>query len=589
MLRWTLGVMPCLLTLVSLTSPAAGAEANWIWGTPTAQQKAPSGECHFRKTFTIDAPQSALLDVTCDNVYSLLVNGRRVASDDNWNTIERYDITQLLTAGENTIELHCMNHDVSPAAAMARLRIQVKDQPAIEIVTDNTWQARVPPQGSWRPGTIFNQPWTKVHVIGPVGSTAPWNQLTTAQDVTTLVPAKSQPWTGPFELVEGDRVVLLGNTLIERAQLYGYWQTALTAAYPDRNITFRNLGWSGDTVSGIARARFGSVSEGFAHLEKHVRECEPTVIFVAYGGNEAFAGPAGLGPFIVGLENLLAVLEDTGAKIVLLSPLKQENLGPPLPDPTEYNEHVRLYRDTLRELAKKRGYKFVDFCELLDDKPRQSADASNSSVTPQPLTDNGLHLTSFGYWRSAEALQAGLELDALRWHVALDVASAHQDTRGTKLSEVKLSPTDVRFTALDVQLPRPLPPVDSSAGSETRSDLPILQVAGLAPGKYQLSIDDQKVATADASQWATGVAIAAGPQFDQVEKLRAEIVRKDELFFHRWRPQNETYLFLFRKHEQGNNAREIPQFDPLVAEAEAHIATLRTAVPHRYKLTRVEN
>src|SRR5690606_6353012 len=48
------------------------------------------------------------------------------------------------------------------------------------------------------------------------------------------------------------------------------------------------------------------------------------------------------------------------------------------------------------------------------------------------------------------------------------------------------------------------------------------------------------------------------------EQLASLIQTKDELFFHRHRPQNETYLFLFRKHEQGNNAVEVPQFDPLV-------------------------
>jgi hypothetical protein len=59
--------------------------------------------------------------------------------------------------------------------------------------------------------------------------------------------------------------------------------------------------------------------------------------------------------------------------------------------------------------------------------------------------------------------------------------------------------------------------------------------------------------------------------------LTKAILEKNRLFFHRWRPQNETYLFGFRKHEQGNNGVEIPQFDPLIAEKEKQIAGLRTA------------
>jgi lysophospholipase L1-like esterase len=53
--------------------------------------------------------------------------------------------------------------------------------------------------------------------------------------------------------------------------------------------------------------------------------------------------------------------------------------------------------------------------------------------------------------------------------------------------------------------------------------------------------------------------------------LRELVVRKDEQFFHRHRPANETYLFLFRKHEQGRNAAEIPKFDPLIEELDAKI------------------
>ena len=79
-----------------------------------------------------------------------------------------------------------------------------------------------------------------------------------------------------------------------------------------------------------------------------------------------------------------------------------------------------------------------------------------------------------------------------------------------------------------------------------------------------------------------------GARCDQVERLRAVIDKKNELYFHRWRPQNETYLFGFRKHEQGNNAVEIPQFDPLVAEKEEEIARLKKPVKHTYELIRGE-
>jgi hypothetical protein len=60
----------------------------------------------------------------------------------------------------------------------------------------------------------------------------------------------------------------------------------------------------------------------------------------------------------------------------------------------------------------------------------------------------------------------------------------------------------------------------------------------------------------------------ASPQDPALASL---ILKKEELFFHRHRPQNETYLLLFRKHEQGNNAVELAQFDPLVDAADQEI------------------
>jgi lysophospholipase L1-like esterase len=65
--------------------------------------------------------------------------------------------------------------------------------------------------------------------------------------------------------------------------------------------------------------------------------------------------------------------------------------------------------------------------------------------------------------------------------------------------------------------------------------------------------------------------VGGGSSGKPSEALRARITEKNQLFFHRYRPQNETYLFLFRKHEQGNNAIEIPQFDPLIDAADRAI------------------
>lgn len=74
-----------------------------------------------------------------------------------------------------------------------------------------------------------------------------------------------------------------------------------------------------------------------------------------------------------------------------------------------------------------------------------------------------------------------------------------------------------------------------------------------------------------AYQWSKVVLKALGLEaldrnipMAQYEAVRYGAIQKNRLFFYKWRPQNMTYLFGFRKHEQGQNAKEIPMFSPLI-------------------------
>jgi lysophospholipase L1-like esterase len=386
----------------------------------------------------------------------------------------------------------------------------------------------------------------------------------------------------PFELKDGDRVVFLGNTFIERDQEYGHLETLLNARYPDRNVTFRNLGWSGDTVWGEARAGFGTAEDGFNHLREHVLALKPTVIFVGYGANESFDGESGLPRFRDGLKRLLDTLAETKARIIILSPIPQEDLGRPLPDPARHNADLRLYRDALREAASGRGYIFIDLYESL------ARDRGGRDVGP--LTDDGLHLTAYGYWRAAMAIASGLGIEPPPWSVALDGDGTPGRVVGTEVSEARPRANGLRFVARDASLPAPPFRVEGRSrfgGRLTPGPTRELTVRGLASGGYTLTVDGTPVVSSGADLWADGVPIPAlGPEFDQAERLRQAIIEKNRLYFYRWRPQNETYLFGFRKHEQGQNAREVPRFDPLVAEQEAVIARLRVPVAHTYELVK---
>ena len=143
----------------------------------------------------------------------------------------------------------------------------------------------------------------------------------------------------------------------------------------------------------------------------------------------------------------------------------------------------------------------------------------------------------------------------------------------------------LRFTLTNEALPLP-PPADLPAAEVPAGRARVVCVRDLAPGTYTLTADGAPVATASAREWGEGVRLARGPEFDQAERLRAAIVAKNRLYFYRWRPANETYLFGFRKQEQGQNAIEIPKFDPFVVDKEQEIAKLRVPTTHTYELKR---
>src|SRR5579884_124384 len=153
----------------------------------------------------------------------------------------------------------------------------------------------------------------------------------------------------PYELKSGDRVLLVGDALMERAQSYGYFEESLTVQFPDRNIQFRNIGWSGDTPEGISRASFDwdKPGKGFEQLTNQIAFVQPTVVIIGYGMANSFDGSAGVPKFKAGLNKLVDAIEtictNKPVRLIFLSPIRHENLGAPLPDPTEHNKQLALY------------------------------------------------------------------------------------------------------------------------------------------------------------------------------------------------------------------------------------------------------
>jgi putative heme-binding domain-containing protein len=302
-------------------------------------------------------------------------------------------------------------------------------------------------------------------------------------------------------LEDGDRVLLIGDVLIERENNYGVLETKMRQEFPGKKFAVRNLGYSGDTPLGASRASFDPVAKGIEQLEEQLAVVKPTVAIIGYGmaasleeltyrKNDPALNPD---PARYGTEHTPARLKrevaqlmalitkhSAGGKVrfVILGPIAHEDLRgsrPGLPNPAEHNALLAAYGRSLAELAAEKNIPFIQ------------AEWKSHGVALDFGTDNGIHLTERGYRALSEGVAA-----QLGWSV-------------------------------------------------------------------------------NKASWDKPASAA--------EALRASVLRKNSLFFHRSRPANYTYIFGFRKREQGNNAVEIPKFDPLIEKAEADAIAVSAGQP----------
>jgi hypothetical protein len=236
-------------------------------------------------------------------------------------------------------------------------------------------------------------------------------------------------------------------------------------------VTFRNMGWSGDTVFGDARAVFGSRPDGYQRLMRDLEFAAPNLAILCYGENEAHGSQAERDEFLKGYHKLVEDLKRKGCRIVMVIPRQREDAGPQFPNPRYYNGNLTQLAEGIRKIATDHQATIVDLQKLAPDKR---------------FTEEGIVWNDQGYQEGAREILAQL-------------------------------------------------------------------------GYKKLSIDRML------------------PNTDSVSQLRTAIQSKNEWFFHRYRPQNETYLFLFRKHEQGNNAVEVEQMEKFVRDGESKIAQWLTS------------
>lgn len=228
----------------------------------------------------------------------------------------------------------------------------------------------------------------------------------------------------PFPLREGDVVAFVGNTFLERDHRDGYIELALTMSAPEADVTFRNLGWSGDTVDGRARRYFGATEEGYKHLLDHLDAVKPTVIVVCYGTNEAFDGEARREVFVENYARLIEDLRKRTERILLISAPPLEPTASPAPQvAVRVNAELAKQSEAVKELAGRYSLGYVDLFTPLHEMIKGGHDSGS-------LTDNGMHFTPHGYRLAANEIVNGVaESENVRTEVTATLSDDEERLR----------------------------------------------------------------------------------------------------------------------------------------------------------------
>lgn len=484
--------LTCLLCLLhtSFAEVALAQDAvplTWL----RAEAKEAPVAAHFRWAIDPAAADSekAHLTIVSDQHLSLYVNGQRILKNATLKKSDAkimavgYDIQSLLRQGRNLVAVEINSPDKQAVFGISL--VTTKNNVAQTI--GGSWKTApaLPPVG-WQQTDFNDRDWPEAKPAADE-SGGRFDVAVATEFSSPVVPARKR--TAPFQFEDGDRIVFVGATFLERARFSEHIETTLTTTLGERHVTFRNLGWDADTVFADSRGIFDRPEVGYLRMVEHIRAEEPTVAFLCYGQNEALTPGMTPEKYTEQLNRLLNELEASGIACVLVSPHELLPATAPIPSPSRFNSRIQLYANATAAVAASRGLLHVDLfndftkrlieidAQLTGGSRKPSAEAVFAS-----LSENGIHLTDHGY----------------------------------------------RCASLIIRE----------------------RLLGIA-------------------------AESTGFDSAQAEKIRSLIQKKNELYFHRWRPQNITYLFGFRKHEQGNNAADIAKFDPFILELEKQIHELQ--------------
>jgi len=424
--------------------------------------------------------------------------------------------------------------------------------------------------------------------------------------VVTLIAAGANLRAAEFAIRDGDRVVFLGDSITEQRLYTTYIEAYALTRHPDWKLTFRNVGWGGDTswlrqrahpdeaklfaADEAAQQRMVEDAVGRG-LGRDVLPLKPTFVTVKFGMNDhsyqAFREDI-FRAYVRSQGWIARTLSENGARVAFLTPQPIEENRPD-PDKDAKNQSLRKFSDGLKDVAAKSGAQFVDQFD-----PFMAILKRERASNPAGLIGGGdaVHPGPIGQTLMAWAVLKGLGASA-------EVASADIDARnqtvtsgrGCGVEKVQYSGGKLSFDRTDDALPMP---IDGRATAALKL-APVqeelnrleLRVSGLGAGEYEVSIDGESAGKVSAADLAQGWNLAnlPGPITRQSRDLLKLVFEKNDAFFQRWR---DVQLFSVPAWAKGpeveaRRSAELARLDRQVADLEGQIEKLRHPKAHHFE------
>ncbi len=319
-----------------------------------------------------------------------------------------------------------------------------------------------------------------------------------------------------FFFKDGDRVVVMGDSITEQRLYSNYLEMWTITRYPAWKLTFRNVGIGGDRSTG-----------GNGRFKRDVLAHDATALTVDFGMNDGNYRPFDEKAFDTYMKGLQGIADQARAakiRVAWITPQPTER-GEPGKQLVGYNLTLEKFAEGVGEVAKKNDGLFCDqFHPYLAVIEKARETDSKIRITGGDAVHPG---------PPGQALMAASILKAM--HFPCEVASVAIDLADTavpratkcKVLAVKMKDNVVRVERQDEALP--------FFPDEARSIVkwaPLLeemnyyglQIKGLKPGRYEVRLGGKVAAEYSDADLAKGVnladaALKAGPVAEQVRAV----------------------------------------------------------------------